>query len=304
MAIDGWVGALLQDLDVRLVVAEAGGVARRARELHALKSASAALLAEGLCAGGLLSALGKEPRSVSLQLECDGPLAGIFVDTDGRGGVRGYAKNPDVAFLGKGGEYRYRPVLGNSGFLSVLRELDGGGHYRSSIELAEFDLAGDLERYFVQSDQLPACVLLKVVPAEGEPLGRVVGLVAQPLPSAKPGALDALREELRGPQGLSAQLARAPEADVSTLLAGMLSPHVFSPTGQGPLAFQCRCSPERVRNTLVALGKAELEKILETRGKAEVTCQFCSVRYEVGREELKALVASAESAPEPGADGT
>ena len=55
---------------------------------------------------------------MNLQLECEGPLAGLFVDADTDGNVRGYVRRPNVHFPGDPGRGA-RAALGGSGFLSV-----------------------------------------------------------------------------------------------------------------------------------------------------------------------------------------
>ncbi len=180
---DELVSGLLKESDLRVVLVTATGLARRARELHRSAPGSALLMAQGLTAGALMGSLQKSEARINIQLECDGPLRGLFVDADSTGMLRGYVKNPLVSHLGGEGAYHWRPALGNKGFLSVLRDLGGGEYYRSSVELERFDLAKDLERYFTISDQVPSRVYLTVLPEEeGEPLGRVAGLLLQPLP--------------------------------------------------------------------------------------------------------------------------
>src|SRR5512133_1329349 len=111
---------------LRAVFVRVGDTARMARVLHGLYPTSARLFAQGLAAGALLGALQKEKERVNLQLECDGPLAGLLVDADAEGNVRGWVRGAAVNFPGDP-ERGARAALGGSGYLSVLRDL-GGGH--------------------------------------------------------------------------------------------------------------------------------------------------------------------------------
>ncbi|HET9450202.1 MAG TPA: Hsp33 family molecular chaperone HslO, partial [Aggregicoccus sp.] len=168
---DELVSGLLKDVDLRVVLVTAGALSRKARALHSAEPAAAALLAQGLVSAALLAALQKEKGRINLQLECDGPLRGMFADAEAGGTVRGYVKNPYVSFTGGEGEYHWRPALGNSGFLSVLRDLGGGEYYRSSVELQAFDFPQDLERYFHASEQVQTRIALELVPGpvDGKP---------------------------------------------------------------------------------------------------------------------------------------
>src|SRR6185295_11942177 len=111
--------------------------------------------------------------------------------------------------IGGEGEFRWRPVLGNSGFLSVLRDQGGGEYYRSSVQLGRFDMARELEA----------------------PGAFQAGLQA----GAKSGASAAVK-------------ALFPGSDLEVL-------------ARYPVAFQCSCSKERVKNALLAMGRAELDDL-------------------------------------------
>jgi len=287
---DELVSGLLKDPGYRVVLVTAGALTRRARELHGAGSAAAALLGEGLMGAALMASLQKEQARINLQLECDGPLRGFFVDAHPGGALRGYVKNPLVQFVGGSGRYRWRPVLGNKGYLSVLRDLGGGEYSRSSVELERFAFEGDLERYFEVSEQLPTHVRFELVPRGEEPLGSVVGLVVQPLPDADPEAFATFGESLqadlrRAVEGLPA------EASASAILKALFSREDLEVMSRYPLAFSCPCSRERVKRALVAMGRAELTDVLEKDGKAEATCEFCTTHYVISAEEIRELLA-------------
>ena len=56
-----------------------------------------------------------------------------------------------------------------------------------------------------------------------------------------------------------------------------------------PVRFFCGCSAERVRGMLELLTAEQLEAMIDEDGGAEVTCDFCRERYEVGVDELSAI---------------
>lgn len=287
---DELLTALLPEASFRVVVATTTGLCQEARTRHQARAASAALLARGLTGVALLAGLQKEETRVSLQLECDGPLRGFYTDATTSGGVRGYVKNPLLQHLGEAGPYRFRPALGNKGFLSTVRELQAGEFYRSSVDLQAFELALDLERFFQTSEQVDSVVALDVHCQTEEPLASVAGLLVQSLPGGDTAALEGLRTRLRGEGGLARELARSPGPSAAGLLKALFQgtePEVLSVR---PLAFQCRCSRDRVRQALRLLGRAELEELLREDGKADVTCEFCTTAYLLEEDELRSLL--------------
>jgi molecular chaperone Hsp33 len=57
-----------------------------------------------------------------------------------------------------------------------------------------------------------------------------------------------------------------------------------------PVRYECKCSKERLERVLINLGLEELRDIIDTQGKAELTCHFCAEQYEFNRAELEALI--------------
>ncbi|HYI00365.1 Hsp33 family molecular chaperone HslO [Hyalangium sp.] len=293
---DELVSGLLKDVDVRVVLALTSELSRQARGTHKSEPASAALLSQGLTAAAMAAALQKGDARINLQLECDGPLRGFFVDGDTSGLVRGYTKNPLVAHMGAEGEFRWRPVLGNKGYISVLRDIGDGEYYRSSVELERFDFAEDLERYFVMSDQVATRLKLEQLPTGGngasEPLGIVAGVLLQPLPNGDREAFQALGLQVkqRFREVLSVHAAEGGAALLKALLPERSDLDIMS---RYPLRFSCTCSRDRVKSALLAMGREELTDLLEKEGKAEVTCQFCTTQYVIPGEEIRELLAAA-----------
>lgn len=295
---DELVSALLKDVDLRVVLALTSGLSRQARATHKSEPASAALLSQGLTAAALMGALQKSESRINIQLECDGPLRGFFVDGDASGLVRGYVKNPYVAHVGAEGRYRWRPVFGNKGYISVLRDIGGGEYYRSSVELERFDFTEDLERYFGISDQVATQLLLEQVPRQeggtSEPLGTVAGLILQPLPDGDRDAFLAIGGQLRQRfrAVLEAHGTEGASAVLKALLPDQPSLEIMS---RYPLSFGCSCSRDRVKRALLAMGKEELLDLLEKDGQAEATCQFCTTHYVIPGPEIRELLTAASN---------
>jgi molecular chaperone Hsp33 len=275
---------LYPDRGLRAVLARVGDTARMARVLHGLAPTAARLFAEALAAGVLLGALQKEKGRVNLQLECDGPVGGLLVDADPAGNVRGYVKRPEIHFPGDAARGA-RAALGGSGYLSILRDLGGGQHYRSAVELRALELAADLRRWFASSEQVETALDLAVLPAGDEPLGEVVGVLVQRLPDGDAAALEDVRRRIAegalaaaaGRRGGAQELIRAVAGDGFDLLADQ------------EIAYRCGCSHARARVAVSALGAEGIAEVIAEDGEAAVTCEFCRQRYVLGAEELREI---------------
>ena len=319
---DHLLRALAPAAGIRLFAAVTTLASRKARDGHRCAPTSAALLAQGLTAGALLaSALEKgygaaaphlegkppggphEPPSettaarVNLQVACDGPAGGLFIDAGTDGALRGYVKNPGV-FFPSGPDEPLAPerALGRKGYVSVLRDMGGGEIYRGMVELEACDLAIDLERYFQVSEQVETAVGLSVLPAGSEPLGQVAGVLAQRLPGGDASAVDEARAILR-----SGGLDKA-------LRDGRSGGGLFESLGLGgsalelladlPLEFRCRCSRERAIRAVLAMGLEEMRSLFAEIGEASLTCEFCGARYHVPGPELLELIRAADQGSE------
>jgi molecular chaperone Hsp33 len=267
---------------LRAVFVRVGDTARMARMLHGLYPTSARLFAEALAAGALLGALQKDRGRVNLQLECDGPIGGLFVDADPDGNVRGYVRRPGVHFPGDPARGAHA-ALGGSGFLSVLRDVGGGQHYRSAVELQELNLAGDLRRWFASSEQVATAFGLAVAPRGDEPLGDVAGLLVQRLPDGDDGAVEEARRRLADGALDQAVAAGRSAQDVIRAVAG----DGFDLLADLEIAYRCGCSMERARVAVSALGPEGVADVIAKEREAVITCEFCRTRYVVTEPELR-----------------
>jgi molecular chaperone Hsp33 len=266
---------------LRAVFVRVGDTARMARVLHGLYPTSARLFAEALAAGALLGALQKEKGRVNLQLECDGPLGGLFVDADPEGNVRGYVRRPHVNFPGDPRRGAHA-ALGGSGYLSVVRDLGGGQHYRSAVQLEALDLATDLRRWFESSEQVATALDLAVAARGGEPLGDVAGVLVQRLPDGDAAALEDVRGRVAGGTLQRALAAGLGPQEVLLELAG----DGFDLLADVEVAYRCGCSHERARVAVSALGADGIGEVLANEREAVITCEFCHTRYVVTEPEL------------------
>jgi molecular chaperone Hsp33 len=267
---------------LRAVFVRVGDIARMARVLHGLYPTSARLFAEALAAGALLGALQKEKGRVNLQLECDGPLGGLFVDADPEGNLRGYVRRPAVHFPGDASRGAHA-ALGGSGYLSVLRDLGGGQHYRSAVQLEALDLAGDLRRWFEASEQVATALGLAVVPKGAEPLGDVAGVLVQRLPDGDAGAVEEARRRIADGALRRALIQGLGAHDVLREVAG----DGFDLLADVEVAYRCGCSHERARVAVSALGAEGVAEVLANEREAVITCEFCRARYVVSAPELE-----------------
>ncbi|MCB1630657.1 MAG: Hsp33 family molecular chaperone HslO [Pseudomonadales bacterium] len=244
---------------------------------HFYPAPVAALLGETLAASVLLGATIKFAGSLGVQAKSAGPIALLFAECTHERCLRGYAQLADGA-LGEA-----FPDLLAAGTLVITITPDAGQRYQGIVPLDAPRLAGCLEHYFGQSEQLPTCIVLA---ADGE---RAAGLLLQVLPGRAEDESHALRWEhlcqLTRTLGQDELLAEP----FTTVLYRLFHEERVRVHEPEVVRFGCRCSYERAANTLRALGATEVHAVFAEQGAVLIHCEFCQQEYRFDAAALEAL---------------
>lgn len=276
--------------DIRVVGAVTTDLAREACRRHRLRGPEAIVLGRALTAAALLATLTKnDDERVLLQIRGTGPLGRILADAHGDGSVRGcFADRPTTleAFRASDERATIAHWVGSSGQMIVTRDLGLEKQYQGVIELKSGEIDTDLERYLLESEQLPSILVCEVLLDPHEQVYKAAGVLCQTFPGAEEAVLDELRDYLRS-SAFARFLAveRSPEDLMSFALRG--APFIAS-AGQH-LEFHCSCGPERARAIVSTLGVQDLENLAEEQKHTEIRCSFCGETYVLTRDDLLAV---------------
>jgi molecular chaperone Hsp33 len=229
----------------------------------------------------------KEEETLSLQFIGNGPLRGIFVDANARGEARGFVYRPRAHLPIRGGKLDVGGAVGE-GTLTVIRAQRWSKEpYRSITPLVSGEIGADVAHYLLNSEQVPSAVSLGVFVQPDETVVAAGGFIAQVMPGASEETITQLERNVARAKPVS-QLVRE-GATPQEILTHVLDGFDATVLGEFPVCFSCRCSRERVLSTLMAMGKKEMQDLLEEEGRVAVTCEFCSERYTIGQEEIENL---------------
>jgi molecular chaperone Hsp33 len=273
---------LLERAGVRGVIVRLGAAWREVAGRAEYPAPLLDLLGQSLVASALMTGNIKFDGALSIELKSKGALRLLFAECTDVGRLRGLARwnetVPDALDLSE---------LPQAIMAITIGQAERGQRYQGLVDLSHPDLAGALENYFQQSEQLPARFVL----AANE--NHAVGLVLQKLPGE--GGHDAEHDEDGWPrvEHLTATLGRdellgtKPE-ELLYRLYHEETVRLFDPR---PLAFGCSCSRERVEAMLRSLGREEIEATLAAQnGTIEVTCEFCARTYNFDRVDAEHLL--------------
>jgi molecular chaperone Hsp33 len=250
-------------------------------------------LGEAVAAAALLASTLKFQGLLSLQLRGEGPMHLMLVEcTDGLA-MRAVARFRDVP------DTRDLRELSGDGTLTVtIENEDAPNRYQGIVPLAGGSMSECLREYFESSEQLPTRLWLRADAASAS------GLLLQRLPvSSRPTGVtesgtggvpeDEIEDAWRRVQ-LVADTVTADELaglDDRDLLRRLFAEDDVRMFRSAPVYFRCRCSRTRVANMLRALGREEVDSVLEEFGQVEVRCEFCSRAYRFDAVDAAALFA-------------
>lgn len=288
--MDYIVRAMTKDGFVKAAAITSAGIVERARCIHKTTPTATAALGRVLTAASMMGNMQKvENGALTLQIKGGGPLGTILATSDAEGNVRGYVQNPGITLLEKyAGKLDVGAAVGTDGMLTVIRDLQMKEPYNGSIKLVSGEIAEDVTAYFAQSEQIPTACALGVLVAENHRVRAAGGYLLQLLPGAPDDTIDRLEAGIReaGPVTPLLDAGITPEELLRRVMPGC-ELEIFE---REPVEYRCYCSRERVTSTLIAIGRKDLQEIVDEGKPIQIECQFCDTVYTFTPEEIAELL--------------
>ncbi|HEX3557694.1 MAG TPA: Hsp33 family molecular chaperone HslO [Pyrinomonadaceae bacterium] len=294
---DTLVRATAADGRIRCLAAVATDTVAEAARRHKTSHTVSAALGRTMTGALLLGAGQKEFDRLTVRIECDGPVGGITVETNARGQVRGYVRNPEAdAPLNAAGKFDVSAVVGGgmfhvtyeSGFrIGLYRE-----PYRGAVPIVSGEIGEDFAYYLAKSEQIPSAVALGVLVRARESGETFVeaagGLMIQVMPGADSATVAAVESAVsRNPHTTTLIREGARPAD---MLRSALGGVPFEVLEEREVGFACTCSYERAASLVSSIEAGELEAMLHEDRGAALTCHFCNETYRIDEPSLAGMV--------------
>jgi molecular chaperone Hsp33 len=240
-------------------------------------------LGEALAAVMLLTATLKFEGSLILQAQGEGPLRTLVAQGTHQRTIRGLARwdGDDLPDADPDGDLER---LFGTGRLVLTLDPDNGERYQGIVPLEGRSLGDAIEAYFSQSEQLPTRLWLAV---DG---GSAVGLMLQRTPGGSVDDDGWNRTTLLADTVTDHELLGLPAMDLLRRLFHEEDVRLFE---REPVAFRCGCSRGRIAETLRALGRVEVDAMIDEMGAIDVTCEFCNRDYSFDAVDARELFADA-----------
>ena len=284
------VRAITGDGLAKAVAITGRDIVERARNIHKLLPMGTAALGRALLGASMMGDMLKEEKgALTLQIKGGGPLGTILAVSDWEGNVRGYVQTPQVALMEhQPGKLDVGAAVGQSGTLTVIKDIGLKEPYVGSIGLFSGEIADDLAMYFVESEQIPTACALGVLVGLDQSVIAAGGYLIQLLPGASEDMISKIETGVHTMGSVSHSLAQG--LDGEGLLRTVLKDFDLEILEKHPVEYRCYCSRDRVSRALISMGRNDLTELIQEQGQAELSCQFCDEVYHFSREELELLL--------------
>lgn len=240
---------------------------------HQYPKPIAIAIGELMAATALLSSNLKFPGRLTLQIRLTGNVTLLQAESSEKGQLRAIARYDESVEAGE--------LAFEDGQMIITIEPDVGQRYQGITAIKEGNIAGALEEYFEQSEQLGSRFWLTCD-------GTIsAGFMLQQMPSETgddPDAWD--RVSHLGSTIKNDELLHLPN---DTLLHRLYHEEEVRLYPASELSFFCTCSKDRIANALHQLGHDELKNIIAEQGKISINCDFCQQAYAFNDAQIDEL---------------
>ncbi len=239
-------------------------------------------LGQALAASVLLSATIKFDGSLILQAQGSGSLKALVAQSTHDRKIRGLARSDGGVTVSKG---TLSEMMGD-GRLVITIEPKQGEPYQGIVALTGSQLADTIGSYFLQSEQLSTQVWLFANATHA------AGLFLQELPAQKNYQIDWERIATLANTVTKDEMLTLDSEEMLYRLFNEEKVRLFDAES---VTFECGCSQQKIETTLRALGKKELDTLLQEREHIEVDCEFCSKQYTFDQIDVDRLLSDEQS---------
>ena len=290
--MDYIVRMIAKDAPVKAMAIQGHDLVQRAREIHNTSPVATAALGRTLMATSMIGETLKEKKgSVTVRINGGGPLGSILTVSDSGGNVRGYVQNPDVDIPLKGpAKLDVGGAVGTNGGITIIKDLCMREPYVGTTPLVSGEIAEDFTAYFAESEQIPTACALGVLVDRDYSVAAAGGYLIQLLPGASDADIDKIEAGIAKVGQVTNHLSQGVSPE--NLLKEVLSGFDMEILETVPVEYRCYCSRERMQTALISMGREELADLIQSQGRAEMTCQFCDAVHVFEKADLEELLAS------------
>lgn len=281
---------LAYDGRVSIICANTTYLVEKARITHDLSPVATAALGRTLTIASIMASnMKNEEDKLTIQIKGNGPLGGIVVVANNSPKIKGYVQNPLVDMpLNLNGKLDVGGAIGKEGYLNIIKDIGLKDPYIGMVPLVTGEIAEDFTNYFATSEQTNTAVALGVL-VDSNGVKSSGGYVVTPMPDATEDDLFILENRIKEAKPISKMLdENMTLEEIAKDITGDVNVKIIE-DNIVPV-YECDCSKEKIERGLIAIGKKELQDIINTESNINTVCHFCNKEYNFSKEELEELL--------------
>lgn len=285
---DYLVKALAYEGFVRAYAVNATETIAEAQRRHDTWNTSSTALGRTMIGALMLGATLKGEDKMTVKIEGNGPAGAIVVDSNGKGEVKGYIKNPHISLpLNEVGKIDVRGAVGTEGMFTVIKDLGLKEPFSGQTPIVSGEIGEDFTYYLAVSEQIPSAVGVSVLVDTDDSIKTAGGFMIQIMPGASDEIIDQIEARLKETARISTLLdeGQTPEEILQKLLATDDVEFLETMSVQ----FKCDCSKEKFASAIITLGAEQIQELIDQDHGAEAVCAFCNNKYEYSEADLYEL---------------
>ncbi len=274
---------------ISVVCSSTTNLVEKAREIHDLSPVATAALGRILTITALIGCeMKNKTDKLTIQIKGNGEIGKIVTVSDNFPHVKACIDNPYVDIpLNEFGKLDVGKAVGNQGFINVIKDIGLKEPYIGISPLITGEIGDDFANYFQVSEQKQTAVALGVL-VDKNGVRSAGGYIISAMPDATDEEISSVEQSIFKAGAMSKMLdEKLTLKEIAQKITGDKNVKVIDDLIEP--VYECGCNKEKFADSLITLGKKELQDLIEEDGKAEIQCQFCNKKYNFNKDELKEI---------------
>ncbi len=279
----------LKEYPVRFYIATTTETVQTMNRIHDTTPVAAAAAGRILTAAAIMGAMMKNEQDfLTVTVKGDGEIGRVTATANAASEVKCEILNPHTGvYFNEKGKLDVGKIVG-SGTLCVIRDIGLKQPYVGQVELVSGEIAEDIAYYYVKSEQIPSVVALGVFVRKDLTVVASGGYFIQLMPGCDESIITYLEEKAASLPSVTSMMLEG--CDAAEIANRIFCDYEYEVMKTNQVRYVCNCSESKIEKMLMALGREELQSIIDDGETIEVLCHFCNKKYLVTVEQIRELM--------------
>jgi molecular chaperone Hsp33 len=262
---------IFEEQDILGVVISMPKALQAVLDCHHYPAAVEKLLAECLIANTMMASFLNQKGELTTQLNAGGSISVLVAKSNADLNIRGVSQFEVTA-----DQQQLEMDFSAAQLMITFYPEQKNEPTQSIVDIHASSVSESLERYFLQSEQVPTLIFLDH--AKG------FGLLLQKMPGEK-DLESTYWKKLR--VTLADLIIDKPVDDIEACLKNTFSDQLIRVFDPEPVQFLCPCSEERMLSAVRTLSQEDINELLKEQGAIDIVCEYCLHEYQFSASELE-----------------